>query len=269
MSRPRRGRDDRREANEMRCRIREQIIESGQYAELKIYPVYGEAPKGGRRRRFRPTAEAQQRLNDWNSARHLAHLIEANFTEEDLWIHPTFRNEELPADDEAFKRLFRNFVRRLGRAYKKLGVALKYVAVLERSDAGRYHIHMIVNKGLTPDVIRDIWGLGRLSADPLEFTEYGLKGLADYMSKYRQITRRFLSSRNLTQPETRERDGRHSQREVRALARNPEDRAQWEALQPGYTFLDCRTFYNDVNGGVYICVRFWKPPRNKRRNSIC
>lgn len=251
----------------MRCRIREQIVDAGEYREMKIYPVFSDGKPRPRRKRFRPTNEAQQRLNDWNSQRHLAHLIEANFSAEDLWIHPTFRDDALPADDEDFKRIFRNFVRRLKRAYKAAGLELRYIATLEKSDAGRYHIHMILNKGLTPDALRDLWGLGRLSADPLEFGDYGLKGLADYMTKYRQITRRYLCSRNLRQPETRERDGVYSQREVRALARNPEDRGQWERLQPGYTFIDCRPFYNDVNGGVYLAVRYWIPPKKKRRRA--
>lgn len=249
----------------MRCRIREQIVDAGNYREVKIYPVFSDGQPRPRRKRFRPTNEAQQRLNEWNSQRHLAHLIEANFSAEDLWIHPTFRDDALPADDADFKRIFRNFARRLKRAYQAAGLVLRYIATLEKSDAGRYHIHMIVNKGLTPDTLRDLWGLGRLSADPLEFGDCGLKGLADYMTKYRQITRRYLCSRNLRQPETRERDGVYSQREVRALARNPEDREQWERLQPGYRFIDCRPFYNDVNGGIYLVIRYWILPEKKKR----
>lgn len=87
------------------------------------------------------------------------------------------------------------------------------------------------------------------------------------MSECILIVRRYLRSRNLRQPETRERDGRFSQREARALAHNPEDRAQWEALYPGYTFIECRPFFNSVNGGVYLSVRFWHPPEKKRRRA--
>lgn len=249
----------------MRCRMREQITDSGIYREVKIYPVYGEPGKGRRRRRFRPTGEAQARLNDYNSARHLAQVIQANFSDRDLWIHPTFRDDALPRDDADFKRIFRNFARRLKRAYKAAGVELKYIANLERSETGRYHLHMIVNDaGIPAAALRDIWGLGRLGTDPLEFTAAGLKGLADYMTKYRLITCRPLCSRNLTQPTVRERDGRFSQREARRLARSPEDRQQWEALYPGYTFLDCRPFFNDLNGGTYIVVLMWIPPRPAR-----
>jgi len=243
----------------MRSRIREQITDSGIYKDVKIYSVFDGAPKG-RRRRFRPTTEVQQRLNDWNSAQRLNHLIEENFTDRDVWIHPTFRNDTLPQNDEDFKRIFRNFVRRLGRAYKRAGAELKYIAILEKSDAGRYHIHMIVNSVLSAAEIRDLWGLGWITENPLEFTEEGLKGLADYLTKYKLIVNRYLRSRNLREPEQRERDGRYTQREARALARNPEDREQWEKLYPGYTFIDCRPFFNSVNGGVYLSVRLWRPP---------
>lgn len=263
---PRAGKTTKRQEEEkaMRCRMREQITDSGAYREVKIYPVYGEATSGKRRKRYRPTSEAQQRLNDWNSQRHLAQLIEENFSSNDTWIHPTFRDDALPENDDAFKRIFRNFIRRLKRAYKASGAELKYIAVLERSDTGRYHIHMIVNQVLTPAALRDLWNMGRVGVDPLEFGEHGLQGLAEYMTKYRLITRRYLFSRNLRQPQRMERDGRFSQRDARALARNPEDRMQWERLYPGYTFINCRPFYNALTGGQYICVRMWKPGRRRQ-----
>lgn len=248
----------------MRSRIRERIEDSGIYRDVKIYSVYADAPKG-RRRRFRPTSEVQQRLNDWNSEQHLNQLIETNFTERDVWIHPTFRDDALPADDADFKRIFRNYVRRLGRAYKRASAELKYIAILERSEKGRYHIHMIVNSVLPAAELRDIWGLGRLTENPLEFSDVGLKGLADYMTKYRVITRRYLRSRNLREPERQERDGRYTKKKVRELARNPEDREQWETLYPGYTFIRCMPYYNPVNGGIYITVRMWRPQERRRK----
>jgi len=248
----------------MRSRIREQVTQAGIYKDVKIFSVFDDGTPKSRRRRFRPTSEVQQRLNDYNSRMRLGHLIEENFSARDVWIHPTFRDDALPADDEDFKRIFRNFIRRLGRAYKKAGAELRYIAILEKSERGRYHIHMIVNSVLPAAVLRDLWGLGRLTENPLEFTEAGLKGLADYMTKYRTISRRYLRSRNLREPETTERDGRFTQREARALARNPEDRDQWEKLYPGYTFIDCRPFHNPVNGGIYLCVRLWRPEKRRR-----
>ena len=241
-----------RQVRAVRCRYRERIYDQGEYREVKIYPVFSDAPRGSRRRKFRPTGEAQRRLNEYNSSRRLARLIEANFTARDVWITLTFRPDALPGDDRELLRIFRNFARRLKRAYAKRGTELKYVAAAERSDTGRYHLHLIANGLLTPDEIRDLWGLGRVRCEALEFGDAGLQGLAEYMTKYRQITRRYLCSRNLKQPEATTRETRYSQREIRELREAADDPAAWAALYPGYRLIRGCPFYNDVTGRWYF-----------------
>ena len=248
----------------MRARIREQIYQCGDYLYARVYPVF-EQPRGGRRKKFRPTSEVQQRLNEYNREQHLARLIAANFTASDTWLTPTFRPADLPQDPEELKRVFRNFIRRLTRAYRARGAELKYIAVLEQSETGRYHVHMIVNSLLTPDELRDIWGMGRVRCDALDFNETGVIGLANYMTKYRLVCRRYLRSRNLTDPQPQYRDGRLSQRQVRELAASADVPAAFEALYPGYRFAVCRPFYNEINTYRYLSIVMYKDTKNRRR----
>ena len=247
----------------MKARIREQAFTCGDYKYIRVFPVF-EQPKGCRRPRFKPTSDVQERLNEYNSRQHLARLIAANFTASDVWIHPTFRPEDLPETVEDFKRVFHNFIRRLGRAYKRRGAELKYVAVLEVSETGRYHVHMIVNSLLTADAFRDIWGMGRVRVDALDFDETGVIGLANYMTKYRLLTKRYLRSRNLIDPPPETRDGRISQRKLRELAASADVAAEFEALYPGYRFAVCRPFYNEINTYRYLSVVMYKPSKNRR-----
>ena len=250
----------------MRCRYREVTCASGPYLDIKLLPVYKPA-KGGRRRKYRPTNEAQKRLNEWNSQQRLRRLIEENFTARDVWITPTFRPDALPQTDAEMLRIAQNYVRRLKRLYAKRGEDLRYIAIIEKSERGRYHMHMIVNSVLTPAELRDAWGLGRLGVDPLEFTADGLQGLANYMTKFPLLKKRYLRSRNLVEPQPVERERRYSQREVAELARTPDEARTWERLYPGYTFIDCKPYYNDVDGKWYVSVRMWRPPTGRRSTS--
>lgn len=252
--------DRRKDGQEMRCRYREITWACGPYLDVRILPVFKPA-KGGRSRKWRPTPKAQARLNEYNSQQKLRRLIEANFTSRDYWVTPTFRPDALPQSPEELLRIFQNFIRRLKRIYAKRGVELKYIAILEQSDRGRYHVHMIINRLLTPDELRDAWGLGRVRCDALIFDENGLSGLANYMTKYRMLTKRYLRSRNLIDPKPVEQDRRYSQREVAEIMRTPDDAQTWERLYPGYTFLGIRPYYNEIDGKYYIGVRMWRPPR--------
>ena len=245
----------------MRCRYREVAVKSGRYLDVKILPVFNaDGVKTTRRRKFRPTAEAQARLNEYNSLRHGARIIEENFTESDYMITPTFRDEALPKTDAEFRRLFDNFIRRLRRKYAKAGVELKSFTVIGKSSKGRYHVHMVINGGaLTTAQLREVWGQGRLYVSPLEFDENGMTGLGKYMGKHRMLTKRFLHSKNLRIPQAEESDRRYSQREVAATMCNPDDCRQWEKKYPGYRLIRTEPYYNELDGKYYITLRMWKP----------
>lgn len=246
----------------MRCRYREHVCKSGIYLDGKILPTVSDMHgKGGRRSKFRPTPEAQARLNEWNALRRAARIIEDNFSEADVMLTPTFRDAALPETDETFWRVYNNYVRRLRRAYEKRGAELRYFTVIGKGEkSGRYHVHLIVNGGvLTEEEQRQLWGKGRLGIDPLEFDENGLTGLSNYMGKHRLLTKRFFHSRNLRLPEPRETGRRITQREVRELAAG-DNRDYWEKMYPGYRLIGVEPFFNPVDAKWYISFRMWRPP---------
>jgi hypothetical protein len=166
--------------------------------------------------------------------------------------------EENPEDDEQAKRDVQNFLRRLKRLYKKLGIELKYIAVTEKSSRGRYHHHVTINGGADRDVIEKLWGYGRANSHRLQFDKTGVAGLGHYIIKSPIFGKRWNASKNLIDPPPRSSDSRVSARAARELAADPEDRQPFEKLYPDYILAEARPFHNDVNGGVYIFARLYR-----------
>jgi hypothetical protein len=135
----------------MRCWYREKTYKCGDYKEVYVYPVYAETKASGvRRKKAKPTSEAQARLNKRISENNLIRLLNANFTKYDLAFDLTYRTGEEPKDKEQAERDVANFLRRVKRYRKKQGLPpLKYIGVIERgSKSGRYHHHLVIYKFL-------------------------------------------------------------------------------------------------------------------------
>ncbi len=247
----------------MRCIYRERRYYSGNYLEIDIYPVFGKA--GQRRKRYKPTSECQKKLNKKNAEMKLTRLMNANFTEEDLKVDLTYRNDMLPDDDAALKEL-RNFIRRLKRFRKKAGLSeLKYIAVTEKGKkSGRYHHHLVISGGVELKDIKRLWGRGFFTCELLEFDENGIEGLAKYLVKEPIGSKFYQASRNLTQPEVETRDEVYSQKTVNAMAQMCQDAALWEGLYDGYTFVSAVPFWNDYNRHQSITVKMYIPPKKKK-----
>lgn len=252
----------------MRCFYREKRYYSGDYLEIDIYPVFGKA--GQRRKRYKPTSECQKRLNKKNAEMKLTRLMNANFTEYDIKVDLTYRNDTLPEDDEAALKELRNFIRRLKRFRKKSGLPeLKYIAVTEKGKkSGRYHHHLVISGGVELRDLKKLWGRGFFTAELLKFNENGIEGLAKYLVKEPIGSKFYQASRNLTQPEVETRDEVYSQKTVNAMAKICQDAALWEGLYDGYTFVSAVPFWNDYNRHQSITVRMYIPPKKKRTRII-
>ena len=146
-----------------------------------LRPVY--RPAGSRCGRAKPTSEGQAKLNYINSQKELVRLLNANFTENDLEVHLTYRDEYLPTTREEADRRLRNYLRRLKRRYNKLDIELKYVYVTEGGDGKRFHHHVTLSGGLTRDELEALWGFGYANSRRLIFNENGVEGLAKYITK--------------------------------------------------------------------------------------
>lgn len=243
----------------MRSKYREKYYKCRDYMELSLYPVYQAA--GMRKKKAKPTSECQKKVNEMNSENKCIRLVHNNFTEEDMKVDLTYAKAHLPVDDEEAARELRNFFNRVKRYRKRIGLPeLKYIAVTEKGKrTGRYHHHLIISGGLSPQEIINLWGKGYVRTDGLQFNENGVSDLVKYLLKKPVASKkRWNSSKNLIHPQPRQRDGRLTKREVLELARDTENRREYEKHYEGYYLAEARTVYNDVNGGVYIYARFYR-----------
>ena len=122
----------------MRVQYREKYFEIKNYLEVYIYPVYKSSARA-RSERSKPTSAAQAALNDKNSKLRLARILAANFTEDDVKFELTYSDCHLPESDERAAAELRNFIRRVNRRRKKLGLApCKYITATESGEKKNY-----------------------------------------------------------------------------------------------------------------------------------
>lgn len=242
----------------MITKFREKYYVCGDYIEYNLYPVYKKS--SSRRKKANPTKECQRKVNAMNAENKLIRLVNTNFTSEDYKVELTYKPENHPNNDDDASANIRNFLRRLKNYRRKQGLEeLKYIAVTEKgTKKGRYHHHLIINGGFLAKELVRIWGLGIINCVPLQFNENGIADLARYMMKKSVASKkRWNASKNLKQPIMRQRDGRLSKRRVTELARDTENRREYEKCFEGYYLSEARRIYNDINGGIYIYARFY------------
>lgn len=257
----------------MRSRYREKYYVCGDYLEVSLYPVYKTARR--RRRKAKPTAECQKKVNQMHAENKCIRIAHANFTAADMKVDLTYDSKHLPVDDESAARELANFFRRVKRYRKREGLSeLKYIAVTEKGKrTGRYHHHLIISGGLSPQEIIMLWGKGYVRTDGLQFNENGIADLVKYILKKSVAScKRWNQSKNLIHPDPKQRDGRLSKRAVQELARDTENNREYERYYPDYCLAEARRVYSDVTGGIYIYARFYRKEaefcREKKRSRL-
>lgn len=83
---------------------RTKTIKSGNVLECEIYPVWNTYRATGRARKTRESRKAQKSLNAKNATKNLIRLINANFTDDDIWGTVTYSPTKLPLTVEAADR---------------------------------------------------------------------------------------------------------------------------------------------------------------------
>lgn len=227
--------------------------------ESHIYPVYRKA--GVRKKKANPTKECQKKLNRIHRENNCIRIAHANFTSDDMRVDLTYDKNHLPNSDKQAANELTNFLRRLRRFRRKKNLPdLKYIAVTEKGKkACRYHHHLIISGGLSPQEIVSLWGRGYVRTDALQFNEDGISDLVRYMLKKPEASKKsWNSSKNLIHPQPKERDGRLSARKIRELARDTQNNREYEKHYDGYRLTKANVVFNDINGGVYIYARFYK-----------
>ena len=240
----------------------------GNYLEVDVFPVFPKAK--GRAPKMKPSTEVIQRLNEHNAEMKLIRLLNANFTGDDLEVHLTYNDANLPQTDEEAARDVQNYLRRVKRYRQRKGLQeLKYICVAEggHGTGTRYHFHVTMS-GADRDEIEKLWGYGYANAKRLQYNENGVEGLALYITKQFRtkkkngetvFRKRWTASKNLVMPPPKDRDGRLSERRVKSIVRDiPSVCKIFEKNYPGYRFASAWTYANDLNDGCYLCVRMYR-----------
>ena len=244
---------------------RRRVTLAGDRMDCEIYPVFGRNDEQrARAAKKNITPEKQRRLNDERARRRLIQLADANFTEKDIHLTLTYRNERTLED---CRKDLRNFLLRVKRYREKMGMdPLKYIYAIEGKTelnkgfpVNRIHVHMLMNGGVSRELLEEMWQMGYANADRLQPTERGLEEIASYIIKEARIkagSRKYSASRNLVQPKQRTSDAKTSNRTVRMIAHDirNEAKAEMERIYPKYRFVDCKVYYSDQIDGVYIRV---------------
>ncbi len=235
--------------------------------EVEIYPISLKEKNKSRKAKMKESLPKQKNLNDKNARKHLIRLANTNFTDQDLGVHLTYTNKTLPKTEAEARADVVNYIRRVKHYRKKNGLPpLKYLGVTEFSEPDkedkrdkrkkvRMHHHLFMS-GMDRDTLEKLWGKGRANADRLQEDEFGYTSLANYIAKDPKGNRRWIQSKNLSQPNYRPpNDSKYNKRKVINLARNCDDREIFEKAYPGYRYLDCEVKVNDETDAIYLYIR--------------
>ena len=253
-------------------------IKSGKVFEVEIYPVFNlksDIPKVKLDNR-----KAQNDLNSRNSRKRLIRLINANFGEGDYWMTLTYMDGCYPATEEEAKKNLTNYIKRVNRRRKKLGLKnAKYIYIMEWEkgpEGTRCHFHLLMEGGISRNELEDMWKFAIVNdTSRIHPDEDGITGLATYIvnkPRRKKGQRNWSSSKGLKQPKESVNHSKTKKSQVERMARDYEEiRAYFEKDKAWkqYEFVDAEVMYNKFNCAFYIRIkareRSWKRNERKRK----
>lgn len=252
---------------------RTKTIKSGDVIECEIYPVWNTSTNSTRVRRLRESRDAQKKLNEKNSVKHVIRLINTNFTDDDIWGTFTYEQSKRPQTIEEAQKEMSKFIRRLKYYGKKYGYpALKYIYVTEVVDdeaKGKHHVHHhIVMNFPDRDLAERLWKNGaRTQTKRLQSDESGYEGMARYIMKDPKGAKRYVASHNLKQPTVTISDYKFTRKKVNKLVNEESTAYQvFEGMYNGYELIDHYIHLSDYVSGAYIYAKLGKI-KQRRINS--
>ncbi len=256
-------------------------IKSGNQFEVEIYPhaKHNASDNIKQIMKKKESRKAQKNLNDKNSKKRVMRLVHENFYPGDYFCTLTFREADLPNGLEDAERLSKNFFKRINRLRKKKGLEnAKYIYVIEEGTYGtqRFHLHLIMDNGLTKDEVEEKWGHGATTIKTLNYyKDENFIGVCKYIVKdeetYKKTAfrlkgkKRWGSSKgNLKMPEPSFNRSKFNKKRVMDMVLHQDGIAEMlEKEYPGYQFKEVEIRYNDWNGMFYIYARM-QDKRNRR-----
>lgn len=261
------------------------VIESLETLHAKIFFITPQEKKQSRKAKKRETTIKRNETNTRRAMEYHIRKVNCNFDQSDYVIHATFNNEKRPLTRIEIDNMFGNYIKRINRKRKKLGLKkAKYMAVIEGGEGTdkEVHFHIIIDGEMDRNILEDLWGKrGFVNVDRLQLNEEGLTGLVKYMSKGHfeeeapidktnednrpKGTKRWRASRgNLEEPVIEVNDNRFSGRKVHEMLRNEPSREEIEKLYPGYTLTYYKATYNEEYCQVYIDIRLRRYVKNEK-----
>lgn len=274
--------------------IRQKLIHCGPYAvktkfiEIDLFPYRDRGRPNGRKAKRYESEPKQKDLNDKNSRRYFNQMAKSNFSEKDLIVGLTFSKEYAPASEKEAKKEFENYVKRINRARRKIGLnPMKYLVVMETTRGGKYHFHMFMEDGLDRDLVEELWSrpkkkgekkrerLGRVNSQRIQPDKNFCEALTTYLMKDPKGKKRWSGSRNnLHRPWVTNNDTRYTRSQIDKLAQMPGDceyiKNFFERQHAGYELTECKQVFNKETArwSIYLKMRLkedtWPWKKEKR-----
>lgn len=192
------------------------VIRAGNTIEIEKYYTAKYNKKGGKRKdRVKATTEQQKKINTKQAERKLRILMNANFGYGDYHLELDYIHEagQPYREKEQMRHDLDVFLREARKEYKKAGLELKYIHVMEIGEKGARHHHLVINQ-IDTKILQKCWykayeGHNRIKVFPLDDTGNYAK-LAHYFVKYTDKVikteralqgKRWNASKNLVRPE--------------------------------------------------------------------
>ena len=172
--------------------------------ESMVYPSFKFKADMPKTEKKRETSPSQSNLNDKNARRYLIRLANINFGKGDIWATFGWNNGLLPETYEDAKKDVVNFIRRINRKRKKLGLEnAKYIYIIAFEEYTRPHFHLLISGGIDRDELERMWGkCDRPNTRNISPDEnFLLTGLATYITQNPHGTKRWCPSKNLKKPD--------------------------------------------------------------------
>lgn len=174
----------------------------GPLVEIEQYESIRPAGPGKRSKNQKASSEAQKKINNKNSKKTFALMLNANFRNGDVHAMLTFalKARQKPPTPEQLSRIIDSFLDRLRAQSKKIKTVLKYMLITEYKD-GIPHLHLVVS-GVPAETVRQCWDKGICKITWL-YSEPDFTALAQYLAKQfnpEHKGRRWRASRNIERP---------------------------------------------------------------------
>ncbi|MCQ2479008.1 MAG: hypothetical protein MJ120_00100 [Clostridia bacterium] len=273
--------------------IGEKRQKAGDMLIIDYYPVFDNGNKKPiRAAKEKRSTDEQIRYNRAQATRKLIMLVNANFSNEDFYLHLTFSAENEPADERCARKEISNFFRRVKRyrnrqldvaetlykeiceeakAYpnsktiqkrreelkskiKELKADFKYIYCVEKKNKWHFHLFM-TGAGIEKKEIEQFWGKGFVRNNKYKPETFGPEAAAAYMAKDPKGSKSFAHSLNLKKPKTKKKIANFKHKKHFELAtKRCDDKKYWENKFKGYRFLRCNSRLNPYNNCYYITL---------------